>query len=980
MEIQKCNTVAEVITHLSKEIRIADAAKNSIASGVLRINRATSYLSIECHAKAAKDASDAIERLSSQDPAAQFALSRALLLLGIAEYGRGRQRRAVAMWSRALQKMTAFSDLSAVSQIEARLAEVTSNAQASEKTVDEGRIGHRECSTAKPGLSSLQSARGCMVSGWLSVRQPMRVSLGPSDVEPDEAARLIDEVEQSLGDEAPVAEKILYGNMLVNLGRYDRAKQLFSVLVETSALSPKQAVSAHVGLGSVSAIQDRLFDALESFSRALQVDKDDLDARTRRGQVFASLGKPAQALEDLSMALRIAKGQDAPPSVRSELFKQRGIVLLNVGDAAAAREDLRVACEANPQDSIAWNGLGQAEMACGETLKAIECHHEAMTISLDFKEAMMNLATAYRALAMTEEALKVFDQIQRLDPSYPLLYQSRALFHHSTGCVDLALADAVQAVSSGARDSRNLHLLGMLCQSLGHLRGAMLAFRDALRSDPTSPCYFSAVWASYLAERLDAPMTSFCADRDVSGALKEGQCRTETPCEMRSDLSLRINWTSDAALAPPVCIFTGPCGCPAPKMYGLLKFFSQKPFAAPPAMRRLAAFAADVGRWLQLRSAGFTPNRRQFRQFGYATLEVAQLFMTLLDEVELEPEGTLLPNDASSCRMHPRGGSHRCNWRDLYDIAVRWRRISEPNDPVWWIDGFPKKSFGAGFGLQTSILNGHLKVTRYYPYFPKALQVLKDGMKKDVFLVETSGERQRQASRDGRRVKLGEHQMDRVDAASTLKEVYAILGSDFWIETPCFSSLGAGVIREGTRLTLLKKTAASGEEIKGVDLGFDFMIRTASTPERWTDMSEEMAFAFCEMRRSARLLKQDRRAAHVDAFTTSALKLFYYWVCFAPLTRGTAAVGYAVLRGVLLAMGVDLKDQMKAGVQMDWEAILAGHPDQFVAEVRDWFFASRCDATWIDQVPLVGEVLPTLRDRLQALNLESEENKNILGK
>lgn len=34
----------------------------------------------------------------------------------------------------------------------------------------------------------------------------------------------------------------------------------------------------------------------------------------------------------------------------------------------------------------------------------------------------------------------------------------------------------------------------------------------------------------------------------------------------------------------------------------------------------------------------------------------------------------------SGAQVHPLG------WRDVFDIAVRWRQLSEPNDPVWWID------------------------------------------------------------------------------------------------------------------------------------------------------------------------------------------------------------------------------------------------------------------------------------------------------
>jgi len=60
-------------------------------------------------------------------------------------------------------------------------------------------------------------------------------------------------------------------------------------------------------------------------------------------------------------------------------------------------------------------------------------------------------------------------------------------------------------------------------------------------------------------------------------------------------------------------------------------------------------------------------------------------------------------------------------WRDWFQLSVRWRQLSEPNDSVWWIDGMPHESYHEGFGLQTPIVNGQWKTVRYYPYFKRAL-------------------------------------------------------------------------------------------------------------------------------------------------------------------------------------------------------------------------------------------------------------------
>jgi hypothetical protein len=59
-------------------------------------------------------------------------------------------------------------------------------------------------------------------------------------------------------------------------------------------------------------------------------------------------------------------------------------------------------------------------------------------------------------------------------------------------------------------------------------------------------------------------------------------------------------------------------------------------------------------------------------------------------------------------------GDHACDWRDVYDIAVRWRQQSEPFDPVFYIDGMTPAAFAEGFGLQTPMVSGQQRVVRYH--------------------------------------------------------------------------------------------------------------------------------------------------------------------------------------------------------------------------------------------------------------------------
>ena len=59
-----------------------------------------------------------------------------------------------------------------------------------------------------------------------------------------------------------------------------------------------------------------------------------------------------------------------------------------------------------------------------------------------------------------------------------------------------------------------------------------------------------------------------------------------------------------------------------------------------------------------------------------------------------------------------------------------------------------------------------------------------------------------------------------------------------------------------------------------------------------------------------------------ERLTYWMLAVFYYWVNFGPLTRGSAATGYAVLFAMAIATAVNLQPAIPEGVQVDWEAIL----------------------------------------------------------
>ena len=161
-------------------------------------------------------------------------------------------------------------------------------------------------------------------------------------------------------------------------------------------------------------------------------------------------------------------------------------------------------------------------------------------------------------------------------------------------------------------------------------------------------------------------------------------------------------------------------------------------------------------------------------------------------------------------------------WRDLFDIGVLWRQISEPFDPVWWIDRLTPQSYADGFGLQTPMVRcwapaalpealphprpasnirapalfavppvpqiaGQMQVPRYYSMFPRAFAIMKRLTAEQCPLTDDLREQ--------------------VLASKSVEELYGVMKRDFWC--------GGHAARPGTTcvrpdLTLCVRVAAQG--------------------------------------------------------------------------------------------------------------------------------------------------------------------------
>ncbi|XP_028104084.1 suppressor of RPS4-RLD 1-like isoform X2 [Camellia sinensis] len=199
--------------------------------------------------------------------------------------------------------------------------------------------------------------------------------------------------------------------------------------------------------------------------------------------------------------------------------------------------------------------------------------------------------------------------------------------------------------------------------------------------------------------------------------------------------------------------------------------------------------------------------------------------------------------------------------------------------------------------------------------------------------------------------------------AESCSDLYRVVGEDFWLATWCDSTVFEGRHLEGTRITLVKM----GEH------GFDFAIRTPCTPSRWEGFDAEMAGAWealCNAYCGETYGSSD--FSLLENVRDAILRMTYYWYNFMPLSRGSAAVGFVVLLGLLLAANMEFTGSIPEGFQVDWEAILNSDPNSFVDSVKSWLYPSlKVTTSWKDY-PDVASTFETTGSVVAALSTYSD--------
>ncbi|XP_024019757.1 suppressor of RPS4-RLD 1 isoform X2 [Morus notabilis] len=612
----------------------------------------------------------------------------------------------------------------------------------------------------------------------------------------------------------------------VNEGKYAHAISIFDQLLKEDPNYPE----ALIGRGTAYAFQRELEAAIADFTKAIQSNPSACEAWKRRGQARAALGEFVEAIEDLSKALEFEPNS-------ADILHERGIVNFKFKDFYAAVEDLSACVKLDKDNTSAYTYLGLALSSIGEYKKAEEAHLKSIQLDRNFLEAWGHLTQFYQDMANSTKALECLHQVLQIDTRFSKAYHLRGLLLHGMGEHRKAIKDLSTELSIDSANIECLYLRASCYHAVGEYKEAVKDYDAALDLELDSMdkfvlqclAFYQKEIALYTASKINNEFHEFNIDGDIDPLFKEYWCKRLHP----------KNVCEKVYRQPPL-------------RESLKKGKLRKQDRAVTKHKTTLLQAADsIGKKIQYDCPGFLPNRRQHRMAGFAAIEIAQkiskAWRKYLNRSTSKRGKKARRRERINMPCQNRGGAgcstsgyseptsyntledksssnFMLSWQDVYSLAVKWRQISEPCDPIVWINQLSEE-FNAGFGSHTPMVLGQAKVVRYFPNFERTLEVAKGVMKDKRYVYNKT---------DGVIDLSGDGKLQDIMQAKSCSDLYRVVGEDFWLATWCNSTAFEGKRLEGTRITLVKM----GER------GFDFAIRTPCTPSRWDQFDAEMTMAW----------------------------------------------------------------------------------------------------------------------------------------
>ncbi|XP_010620230.1 tetratricopeptide repeat protein 13 isoform X3 [Fukomys damarensis] len=680
-------------------------------------------------------------------------------------------------------------------------------------------------------------------------------------------------------------EELAIAYVLIGSGLYDEAIRHFSTMLQeepdlVSAIYGRGIAYGKKGLHDIKNAELALFE----LSRVITLEPDRPEVFEQRAEILSPLGRINEAVNDLTKAIQLQ------PSAR--LYRHRGTLHFISEDYATAHEDFQQSLELNRNQPTAMLYKGLTFFHRGLLKEAIESFKEALKQKVDFIDAYKSLGQAYRELGNFEAATESFQKALLLNQNHVQTLQLRGMMLYHHGSLPEALKNFKRCLQLEPYNEVCQYMKGLSHVAMGQFYEGIKAQTKVMLNDPlpgqkASPEYLKVKYlreySRYLHAHLDTPLTEYNVDVDLPGSFKDHWAK---------NLPFLIDdYEEQPGLQPHI------------KDVLHQNFESYKP-----EVQELICVADRLGSLMQYETPGFLPNKRIHRAMGLAALEVMQA----------------VQRTWTNSKVRMNGKTRLMQWRDMFDIAVKWRRVADPDQPVLWLDQMPAQSLSRGF-------NNHINLIRTNN--PKGLLEVREALEK-VHKVE--------------------------DLLPIMKQFNTKTKDGFTVNTKVPSLKDQGKEYDGFTITI------TGDKVGNIL----FSVETQTTEERTQLYHAEIDALYKDLTAKGKVLILSSEFGEADTVCNLILSLVYYFYNLMPLSRGSSVIAYSVIVGALMASGKEVAGKIPKGKLVDFEAMTAPGSEAFSKIAKSWMNLKSISPSY-KTLPAVSETFPTLRSMIEVLNTDS---------
>jgi len=182
----------------------------------------------------------------------------------------------------------------------------------------------------------------------------------------------------------------------------------FSFAIHATKESPSSSMAFNM-LGSEYNNQGKYKEAIDAYSKAIELDTNKYIALFNRGFAYKNWGMPELALADYNKGLK-------HDSLNAKAFLDRGNIYFDLGNFELAIADFNKAIEIYPQYSNAHNNRGNAYANLKQFDKALSDYNKAIKFRNTNASAYNNRGNVYAELGDLQKALSDYRMAVKLKP------------------------------------------------------------------------------------------------------------------------------------------------------------------------------------------------------------------------------------------------------------------------------------------------------------------------------------------------------------------------------------------------------------------------------------------------------------------------------------------------------------------------------------------------------------------------------------